>query len=65
MKRWEPVRTIVIREIWQNKVYSATPFRVVKDTSDWSALHLPPQTPCLWPHTREGETIRIATWDQI
>lgn len=61
MKIWEPGQVIVIREIWQNKVYSVTPVRIVQDSVSWSALYLPPQTPCLWPHTLEGETIRIPT----
>ena len=59
MKLWKPGQVIVIREIWQNKVYSVTPVRVVQDTMKWSALYLPPQTLCLWPHTREGKTIHI------
>ena len=61
MKLWKPGQVIVIREIWQNKVYSVTPVRVVQDSSSWSALYLPPQTPCLWPHTRKGVSIRIPT----
>lgn len=65
MKLWEPDQVIVIREIWQNKVYSVTPVRVVQDTLRWSALYLPPQTPCLWPHTREGVTIRIPTEEWV
>jgi hypothetical protein len=59
MKLWEPGQIIVLREIWQNKVYSVTPVRVVQDTNHWSALYLPPQTRCLWPHTDQGVTIRI------
>lgn len=65
MKLWEPGQVIVIREIWKNKIYSATPVRVVRDTIDWSALYLPPRTPCLWPHTREGASIRIPQDDWI
>ena len=65
MKLWKPGQVIVIREIWQNKVYSVTPVRVVQDTLNWSALYLPPRTRCLWPHTREGETIRIPTDDWV
>lgn len=65
MKFWEPGQVIIIREIWLNKVYSVTPVRVVQDTTSWSALYLPPQTPCLWPHTHEGETIRIPQDDWV
>jgi len=65
MKLWEPGQVIAIREIWQNKVYSVIPVRIVQDTFHWSALYLPPRTPCLWPHTREGMTIRIPTDDWV
>jgi len=61
VKLWKPGQVIIIREIWQKKVYSVTPVRVVQDTVTWSALYLPPQTPCLWPRTYEGDTIRIPT----
>ena len=61
MKLWEPGQVIVLREIWHGKVYSAIPVRVVRDAVSLSALYLPPQTRCLWPHTREGETIRLPT----
>lgn len=65
MKLWEPGQVIVIREIWLNKVYSVTPLRIIQDTNRWSALYLPPQTQCLWPHTRDGETIRIPQDDWV
>lgn len=48
-----------MREVWRNKVYSVTPVRVVQDSSSWIALYRPPYTSNLWPHTREGATIRI------
>jgi uncharacterized protein len=59
MKRWEPGQAIVLREVWRNKVYSIIPVRVAQDSSSWSALYLPPQTVCLWPHTSAGEPLRI------
>ena len=65
MKLWRSGQVIVIREIWQNKVYSVAPVRVVKDTAHWSALYLPPQAECLWPHTREGIEIRIPTQEWV
>ena len=58
-KLWEPSQAIVMREVWQNKVYSVTPLRVVQDSSSWVALYRPPNSTNLWPHTRKGETIRI------
>ena len=59
MKLWKPGQGIILREVWLNKVYSVIPLRVVQDAADWSALYLPPRTFSLWPHTREGATIRI------
>jgi hypothetical protein len=61
MKLWEPGQVIVVREVWCGKIYSAMPHLVVRDSESLSALYLPPGTPCLWPHTRAGETIRIPT----
>ena len=48
-----------MREVWRNKVYSVTPVRVVQDSSSWIALYRPPHSVNFWPHTQEGETIRI------
>lgn len=65
MKLWEPGQGIVLREVWRGKVYSVTPVRVVQDSSSWAALYRPPHTSNLWPHTREGETIRIPQDDWV
>ena len=64
MKLWEPNQGILLREVWQDKVYSVTPVRVVQDSMNWIVLYRPPHTINLWPHTLEGETIRIpqAEW---
>ena len=64
MKLWESGQGIVMREVWQDKVYSIVPLRVAQDLGSWTALYLPPRTQSLWPHTREGVTIRIpaAEW---
>jgi hypothetical protein len=59
MKLWEPGQGIVLREVWRAKVYSIIPLRVAQDSGNWTALYLPPRTSSLWPHTREGVTIRI------
>jgi hypothetical protein len=59
MLLWEPGQAIVMREIWRSKVYSVTPARVVQDSTSWIALYRPPHTSNLWPHTRDGKTIRI------
>ena len=65
MKLWEPNQGIVLREVWRDKVFSLTPVRVVQDSSHWIALYRPPHTVNLWPHTREGETIRLPQDDWV
>ncbi|MFN8400342.1 MAG: DUF402 domain-containing protein [Anaerolineales bacterium] len=59
MNFWQTGQIIIIREIWQNKIYSAVPLRIVEDTETWAALYLPPRTPCLWPVTEKGDAMRI------
>lgn len=59
MKLWEPGQGIALREVWRGRVYSIIPVRVAQDMSSWTALYLPPNTSSLWPHTRDGETLRI------
>ncbi len=61
MKLWEPGEVIVVREVLRNKVYSAVAMRVVQDSPDFSALYISPRTPYFWPHTLDGENIRIQT----
>lgn len=58
-KLWSPGKAIVMREIWRNKVYSVSPARVVQDSTSWIALYRPPHSTNLWPHTLEGETLRM------
>jgi hypothetical protein len=59
VKLWEPNQGIILREVWRSEVYSVTPVRVVQDSTNWIALYRPPHMTNLWPHTLEGETIRI------
>ena len=59
MKIWETGQIIIIREVWQNQVYSVVPLRVIEDKESWAALYLPPHTPCLWPVTDTGAAMRI------
>jgi hypothetical protein len=61
VKLWKPGDVIVLREVWRGKVYSVIPVRVAQDSPAFTALYLPPRTPCQWPHTREGATIRLRT----
>lgn len=59
MNLWEPGQGIVMREVWQSRVYSIFPVRVVQDSTSWTTLCLPRQAYALYPHTVEGNPIRI------
>lgn len=53
--------TVVLREIWQGKVWSAKPVIVVQDTPTMVALYLPPGTPYKQPKTLNGEDVMPTT----
>jgi hypothetical protein len=54
---FRPGQTVVIREIWRGKVWSARPEIVVQDKPDLLASHLPPETICIYPKTLKGERV--------
>lgn len=55
-KLGEPV---LVREIWNCKIFTARPMIVVKDDAELIALHIPPNT--LWQHhyTQDGKSITV------
>lgn len=57
--RWAAGDQVVLREIWEGKVWSGRPQIVVQDSPDLLALYIPAGT--LWrkPVTLEGGTLRI------
>jgi predicted RNA-binding protein associated with RNAse of E/G family len=50
-----PGQTIVLREIWDGKIWSARPVIVVQDRPDLTALYLPQGTSVRLPVTLKGE----------
>lgn len=45
---FKPGQPVLVREIWQGRVWTARPMVVVKDDAELIALHIPPNT--LWKH---------------
>lgn len=58
--RFLPGQAIVIREIWQDKIWSARPAIVVQDTAELIACYILPNS--LWkkPRSEKGERVRPA-----
>ena len=52
---------IVVREIWQGRVWSARPVIVVKDTPEMLILYLPVGTPYKQPRTLDGKEVTPTT----
>jgi len=55
---WEPGDTVALREIWQDRVWSARPAVVVEDTEDGHSFFIPPGTS--WRHA-VGEDGQVLT----
>jgi len=58
-KNFKPGQTVLVREIWQGKIWTARPMIVVQDNAELIALHIPPNT--LWQHHygQNGKSITI------
>ena len=56
---WQPGTHITVRNIWQGQVFSAYPFVVVEDTSEWVATYVPPGTGWKRPVDLQGRDIRL------
>jgi uncharacterized protein len=55
---FQPGQTILLREIWRGKVWSARPLIVVQDKPELIALCMPHETNCKYPRTREGGRVK-------
>ena len=58
-QRWKAGDPIVIREVWQGKVWSGRPASVVLDTEEMLALYAPAGQAWRKPVTLSGGTLRI------
>ena len=59
LSEFDPGQTILLREIWQAKVWSARPQIVVQDKPDLLALYMPSGTVWKQPVTVEGERVTV------
>jgi hypothetical protein len=55
---FRPGQTIVLREIWDSKIWSARPGILVQDRSEMFAMYAPPDTMCKHPKTLGGERVK-------
>jgi len=54
---FSPGQTIVLREIWQGRIWSARPEIVVQDKPDLLALYMPPGIICKLPRKLNGKRL--------
>jgi hypothetical protein len=61
----EPGETVVLREIWDGRVWYARPAVVVLDDPNVTMLHVPPRVLCKEPVGPDGAPLRIPaeSWD--
>jgi predicted RNA-binding protein associated with RNAse of E/G family len=57
-KYFVPGQTILLRELWRGKIWSARSAIVVKDEPELTALFMPIYTPCKYPRTPEGQRVK-------
>lgn len=56
---WKPGDQIVLREVWQGKVWTGRPVTVVQDEPDLLALFIPAGTPWRKPVAPDGGPLRL------
>jgi hypothetical protein len=59
VQRFSPGDPIVLRELWDGRVFEARPTVVVQDDPDQIALFLPPGVRCAVPIAGDGSTLRV------
>jgi hypothetical protein len=59
MQRFSPGDPIVLRELWDGRVFEARPTLVVQDDPERIALFLPPGVRCAVPVAEDGSDLRV------
>ncbi|MGH2403951.1 MAG: DUF402 domain-containing protein, partial [bacterium] len=59
MSAFRPGDQIVLRQVWQGKVWFVRPVTVVRDAPELVALYVAPGTICKWPRTVDGQRLRV------
>ena len=60
---WSPGDQVLLREIWNGRVWTARPMTVVRDSPALLALYIAPGTRWKKPITPQGEWARMAIGD--
>ena len=63
MELWQPGRSIVLREIWDGRVWAALPATVVQDHPAQRMLFIPPGTRTRFAAGPDGREVRLYTDD--
>lgn len=58
-KRYERGDQVLLREVWQGKIWSLRPVTAVEDTQDVIALYMAPGTPWKRPVKPTGQALRL------
>ncbi len=59
MRRWSPGETVVLREVWQGRVWTARPVAVVQDADDQQMFSMPPGVVWKCAAGRDGRRLRL------
>jgi hypothetical protein len=59
MQRFSPGQPIVLRELWDGRVFEARPTLLVQDEPEQIALFLPPEVRCAVPVADDGADLRV------
>jgi protein associated with RNAse G/E len=51
---WKPGSSVIIREVWDQRIWTVRPVTVVEDTSELIALYMMPGTVCKHPRAING-----------
>jgi predicted RNA-binding protein associated with RNAse of E/G family len=58
-RRWEPGETVLLREVWRERIWTARPAIAVRDDDDLAAFCIPPGTRWKAPVRWNGTALRL------
>jgi len=59
MSRWNPGDPVIVREVWEGKLWTVRALTVVRDEPDLLALYQPAEAPWKRPRSLDGRPIRL------
>ena len=63
MSRWQPGDHVILREVWQGRIWTVRPVTIVRDEPDLIALYMPAGTSWLRPIDADGYPLRLPGGD--